>query len=129
MLLHPDLTLRCGLLFPYRGDAFQLINTPLTGLKGIRPVSRSYYNEHYILTNANLTDPVNDIHFFDVKILKGLSPYLVELLLCHSGIVLKIKLLDGPAAGCPSPNTKKYNNAADIPRTCLNPVNLLIYRK
>src|SRR3989304_7607698 len=103
MLLHPDLTLRCGLLFPYRGDAFQLINTPLTGLKGVRPVSRTYYNEHYILTNANLTDPVDDVHFFNVKILKGLLSYLVEFLLCHSRIVVKLKLPDGPPAGRPSP--------------------------
>src|SRR3990172_2590512 len=120
MFLHPYLSIRCCFFLPDRCNAFQFINTPLACLEGISPVGGADNNQHYVLSYAYLTDPVDYIDLYYVIVLKRLLSYLVQFFFCHTGIVLKVKFADLPAAGGPSAGAKEYNNASDITGNCLN---------
>src|SRR3972149_11394336 len=127
MFIHPYLPIRGSFFLPDRCNAFQLINTPLACLECISPVGSADHNQDYVFANAYLTDPVDYIDLYYVKIFKRLLPYLIQFVFCHPGIVLKVKFTDCPSAGGTSSSAKEYYNASNITGNCLNPVNLFIY--
>src|SRR3990172_10442978 len=127
MFIHPYLPVRGSFFLPDWRNAFQLINTPLACLKGIRPVGSANHNQDDVFANAYLADPVDYIDLYYVKIFKRLLPDLIQFIFCHPGIVLKVKFADRPSAGCASSCAEEYYNTSNITGNCLDPVNLFIY--
>src|SRR3990172_12063912 len=127
MFIHQYLPIRGSFFLPDRCNAFQFINTPLARLECICPVGSADHNQDYVFANAYLTDPVDYIDLYYVKVFKGLLPDLIQLIFCHPGIVLKVKFADCPSAGCASSCAEEYYNTSNITGNCLDPVNLFIY--